>query len=287
MKKTLFMITLVSAIAHANTPAKKTAPKPVSKPHVIATKPVTPGAVQPVTFETVEPNTYAPEALIKEVKKPLTLTVFNCNTATHVNDGRSIIIRVHYLKKDLENQDVITAKTVGVPGKKEAVEIPTNTLLTVEIPHNTFELWAEEVTDDLWKQEHITHFYPQTARISCLDATECDLFVFSVIEGVPTLKASSQLAPNNLVFANQTDSEQVITFTESKTVFGLSYSTKQLSFIIPSRALLTLPAPANAGSFTLGNNSISPLPVAKTMYSITPQKIGQLANPTITIVPMA
>lgn len=286
MNKLIFFASAFYLTVHATAPTKKAAAKPISKPHRATPRPVTPTVAEPVTVETVESNTYAPETLIEEVKKPQTITVFNCNTAIHVDTGRSIIVRAHYLKKNVENQDIITAKTLGVQGGTEPVEIPINTIVTLEVPHNTFELWAEEVTDDLWKQEDITHLYPQTTRISCLDATECDLFVFSVIQGVPTFKASSQLDANNLVFSNQTDTEQLITFTESKTVFGLSYSTKQLSFIIPSRALLTLPKPVNAASFTLGNNSISPLPVTKTMYSITPQKIGQLANPTITIIPI-
>lgn len=283
MKKKIVVVFLWTAPAISIAQVEKTSSGSVKQHRSVST--VSSSAKPLITTEPVSPNFFAPETIVQETEKPLILTVFNCNTATQVNDGRSIIVRAHYVVKNSQFQEVIKTKTLSLVGSAEAALVGPDTIRTLQAPDKTFEIWAEEVTDSLWTED-IDHNYPATQKVSSLSTSD-SIFIFSVIGGVPTLQATSQLQSNNLIFSNQTDQSQTITFSESKSFVGFSYLAKQLSFTVLPRTLLTLPAPSNATSFTIGNNTITPLPISKTVYSLTPQKLESTTSPYITILPIS
>ena len=269
MKKKIVTIALFWLPLAAVTPAPTIVPKtlstkkPAFKPKVIKLAPPKPRP-RPIVAAVVTP-------VMQDL--PL-ITVFN--TLPH-DDQHTIVIKANCLLKTFGNTETRITKVLGTVTSQAGQIIRPNSVEILQVPAGTIELWAEEETN----------FTPlKTEPIPFSVRQEACALVFSIFNGRPRLEPVSLLSENTLVFYNQTPVDQTLTFLKDSTFVGFTYNSKQISFDLPAHKIVSLPAPQNAASFTIGTTNFSPIPTDKTVFLLTPKTTFGTADPVITQLAM-
>ncbi len=274
IKKKILSLTFfwlpLAAITTAPTTTSKTLP--AKKPAFNNPKSVKITPQKPKPHPTPAPVAALALAATPSVQDLPLITVFNTLAP---QEDRSIVIKANCLLKNGILESRVT-KILGTPTHPEGITIAPLSAEVLQVPAGAIELWAEE--------KNTFNIILKTNPIPFSIQQEASAVVVSRVDGKPDLQTISLLEENILVFYNQTSVPQTLTFLKNSTFVGFTFNSKQLSFNLPAYKIVSLPAPQNAASFTIGNTNLSPIPTSKTVFLLTAQtnQILGSPNPAIT-----